>query len=73
MVLDEAQEIKNPKTKLALAVKGLRTRMRVCLTGTPLENHVGDLRWLPSISVLARPPADPVSYAVGRQHRAMSS
>lgn len=43
VVLDEAQEIKNSRTRLAQAVKGLRSRMRVCLSGTPIENHLGDL------------------------------
>ena len=42
-VLDEAQAIKNPATKQARAVKKLRARMRVALTGTPLENRLGDL------------------------------
>ncbi len=43
VVLDEAQEIKNPDTQVAQTVKRLATRMRVCLTGTPIENHVLDL------------------------------
>ena len=43
LVLDEAQAIKNPKTKLAACVRSLDTRHRLCLTGTPLENHLGEL------------------------------
>lgn len=43
VTLDEAQEIKNPKTISAQVVKRLRARMRVCLTGTPVENHFGEL------------------------------
>ena len=43
VVLDEAQAIKNPGTRQARAVKALRARSRVALTGTPVENRLGDL------------------------------
>ncbi len=43
VVLDEAQVIKNPKTKLAKQVRRLKAQRRLCLTGTPLENHLGEL------------------------------
>jgi superfamily II DNA or RNA helicase len=43
LVLDEAHNIKNPKTKASAAVRGLRARHRLCLTGTPMENHLGEL------------------------------
>lgn len=43
VVLDEAQNIKNPQTKQAQAVRGLKARYRVALTGTPVENRLGDL------------------------------
>ncbi len=42
-VLDEAQNIKNPDAKTAHAARGLTAGFRVALTGTPVENHVGDL------------------------------
>ena len=42
-VLDEAQNIKNPSSKQTRAAKGLRARARVALTGTPVENRLGDL------------------------------
>ena len=42
-VLDEAQAIKNPGTAQARSVKKLRTHARVALTGTPVENRLGDL------------------------------
>src|SRR5262249_35735351 len=42
-VLDEAQAIKNPSTKQARAVKKLQARTRIVLTGTPIENKLGDL------------------------------
>ena len=43
LVLDEAQAIKNPSAKQARAVKRLRSRARVALTGTPIENRLADL------------------------------
>ncbi|HEX8200673.1 MAG TPA: DEAD/DEAH box helicase, partial [Isosphaeraceae bacterium] len=43
VVLDEAQNIKNPQTKGAQAARALPAESRVALTGTPMENHVGDL------------------------------
>jgi superfamily II DNA or RNA helicase len=42
-VLDEAQHIKNRQTQNAQAVKSVRARQRLVLTGTPLENSVLDL------------------------------
>jgi len=43
VVLDEAQHIKNRETQNAQAVKAIRARHRLVLTGTPLENSVLDL------------------------------
>jgi SNF2 family DNA or RNA helicase len=43
VVLDEAQAIKNPGAKQTRAVKRLRGRARLALTGTPVENRLGDL------------------------------
>jgi superfamily II DNA or RNA helicase len=43
VVLDEAQHIKNPRAKAALVVRTLDARHRLCLTGTPLENNLGEL------------------------------
>ena len=43
VILDEAQNIKNPDTKQSLAVRAVMADYRVALTGTPVENHVGDL------------------------------
>ena len=42
-VLDEAQQVKNPRTQARRALLSLRTSRYVCLTGTPLENHLGEL------------------------------
>ena len=43
VVLDEAQAIKNPTAKVTQALKTLNVPRRICLTGTPLENHLGEL------------------------------
>lgn len=43
VVLDEAQNIKNPRTKQSMAVRQLNADYRFALTGTPVENHLGDL------------------------------
>jgi superfamily II DNA or RNA helicase len=43
LVLDEAQMAKNAGSQAARALRRLRTRHRLCVTGTPLENHLGEL------------------------------
>jgi SNF2 family DNA or RNA helicase len=43
VILDEAQNVKNPETKQSHAARALRGDYRIALTGTPVENHVGDL------------------------------
>ncbi len=43
VVLDEAQAIKNPDAKQTRSVKGLKAQARFALTGTPVENRLGDL------------------------------
>jgi len=43
VILDEAQAIKNPSTRQTKAVKHLKGAARVALTGTPVENRLGDL------------------------------
>jgi superfamily II DNA or RNA helicase len=42
-VLDEAQAIKNPRSKAALAASRLQAAQRLALTGTPIENHLEEL------------------------------
>jgi non-specific serine/threonine protein kinase len=42
-ILDEAQAIKNPGAKQTRSVKALRADARIALTGTPIENRLGDL------------------------------
>jgi SNF2 family DNA or RNA helicase len=43
VILDEAQNIKNPETRQAQAARALPGGYRIALTGTPVENNVGDL------------------------------
>ena len=43
MVLDEAQQVKNPGTAQTKAIRQLNVDRRVALTGTPVENRLGDL------------------------------
>lgn len=43
LILDEAQNIKNPISKAAQAARDLQAGQRLCLSGTPLENHLGEL------------------------------
>ena len=52
VVLDEAQAIKNPDTHAARAARTLDARHRLVVTGTPVENHLGDL-W--SLMAFAHP------------------
>ncbi len=43
VILDEAQAIKNPESQTAKASRLLNARHRLALTGTPIENHLGEL------------------------------
>jgi superfamily II DNA or RNA helicase len=43
VILDEAQAIKNPAARQTKAAKALPAKARIALTGTPVENHLGDL------------------------------
>ena len=43
VILDEAQAIKNPATRQSRAVRKLPAAARIALTGTPVENRLGDL------------------------------
>ena len=52
-VFDEAQNLKNAHTQRFLAAKALKAEFRVALSGTPLENHLGEL-W--SLFALVFPP-----------------
>ena len=43
IILDEAQKIKNHKTKMAITLKTFKSEHRLALSGTPIENHLGEL------------------------------
>ncbi len=43
IVLDEAQQVKNPRTHARRALLALKAPRCLCMTGTPLENHLGEL------------------------------
>jgi hypothetical protein len=43
LLLDEAQDVKNPATKRARSLRLLRARRKVAMTGTPIENRLGEL------------------------------
>lgn len=43
LILDEAQTIKNAKTRAAKSASAIQAKHRLCLSGTPIENHLGEL------------------------------
>ena len=43
VILDESHYIKNTRSKAAQTAGSLNARHRLCLSGTPLENHLGEL------------------------------
>lgn len=43
VIIDEAQNIKNPDSQIAQVCYGLSARWRLCMTGTPIENRMEDL------------------------------
>jgi SNF2 family DNA or RNA helicase len=43
VVFDEAQTLKNAKAKTYLSAQSLKAHQRIALTGTPMENHLGEL------------------------------
>jgi superfamily II DNA or RNA helicase len=51
VVLDEAQFVKNPRSKAFAAVAGLRRRFTLAVTGTPMENHLEELWALTALTV----------------------
>ncbi len=70
VILDEAQAIKNPSARQTRAVKALDSRWRLALTGTPVENRLGDL-W--SIFDFLNPGLLGSAKAFGRLCKSMAS
>lgn len=46
IILDEAQQIKNSRSQTTTAIRKLQAGFKLCLSGTPLENHLGELKSL---------------------------
>ncbi len=65
-ILDEAQTVKNPDAVTTRWLRDVKARHRFCLTGTPMENHLGEL-W--SIMSFANPGFLGDKTAFGRQWR----
>lgn len=63
VVLDEAQAIKNERSRAAKAVKCLDARHRLAITGTPIENHLGEF-WS-VMEFLNRPLAERLARLAG--------
>lgn len=66
LVLDEAQFVKNPATKAHEAARGIRAPFRLAVTGTPVENHLGEL-W--AIMNLVAPGLFPSRRAFDERYR----
>ncbi|MDR5698538.1 DEAD/DEAH box helicase [Agromyces aerolatus] len=66
LVLDEAQFVKNPATKVHDAARAIRAPFRLALTGTPIENHTGEL-W--AILRIVAPGLFPSRRAFDEQYR----
>ncbi len=43
IILDEAQHIKNSRTQVSKALRQIACEFRICLSGTPVQNHLGEL------------------------------
>ena len=70
VILDEAQAIKNPQSQSAKAARAIKADHRLALTGTPVENHLGDL-W--SLFEFLNPGMLGSQTRFGRLIRSMSS
>jgi superfamily II DNA or RNA helicase len=66
VILDEAQTIKNPHARVSQMARALSAEQRLCLTGTPMENHLGDL-W--SLCDFAQPGLLGTEQSFLRQYR----
>lgn len=51
IIFDEAQQLKNIKSMRSQAARGIKASAKICLTGTPMENHYGEFFSLVDLSV----------------------
>ncbi len=51
IIFDEAQQLKNIKSMRSQAARGIKAKAKICLTGTPMENHYGEFFSLVDLSV----------------------
>ncbi len=51
VVFDEAQQLKNIKSMRSQAARNIKAKAKICLTGTPMENHYGEFYSLIDLSV----------------------
>jgi SNF2 family DNA or RNA helicase len=58
LIADEAQNIKNPKAQVSLACREIQAERRIAVTGTPIENSLGDLFALLEFACPGRIDAD---------------
>ena len=60
IIFDEVHTLKNKSTKAYRAIQNLKSLCRIGLTGTPLENHIGELKSLMDLVMPGYMGADPV-------------
>ncbi|MCB0368266.1 MAG: DEAD/DEAH box helicase [Bdellovibrionales bacterium] len=66
-ILDEAQNIKNPKSQVTMSTKLVKAEKRFALTGTPIENSIGDL-----ISILSVVTPGLITESLGQKFMRLS-
>ncbi|NJM10392.1 MAG: hypothetical protein HC883_05950 [Bdellovibrionaceae bacterium] len=66
VLFDEAQNLKNITAQRTSAARALEAKVKICLTGTPLENHLGKLE------EPENPQGKPVAIALTGQHLSQS-
>lgn len=77
VLLDEAQNIKNPHARQSIAARGLNSRYRIAMTGTPVENRLSELwsifeflnpGYLGSLDTFRSTLANPIERAHSKGH-----